>query len=300
MKWQKLILSNEKNEHKIENQIQQVGEALQDVGEELVHVVAKPGEIIVDAIYRFYYFLGDFSILFFSALKCILRGAVSSKDTFYQMAAMGVSSLPIILITVAFSGAVLSLYMSQIVVRWGVGSYTGGVVALSITREIAPVLTAVIVAARSGSAIAAELGSMKVTEQIDALKALAVNPIEYLVVPRLIATVVMMPLLGVIADVVGTYAGYLVAVINGVAGGGFINSIRSEITMHDITMGMIKTIFFAVVISIVGSQQGLQTTGGATGVGKSTTGAVVISIVIIYILNFLLAYIMFGGRTAFL
>lgn len=295
-----LILSNEKNEHKIENQIQQVGEALQDVGEELVHVVAKPGEIIVDAIYRFYYFLGDFSILFFSALKCILRGAVSSKDTFYQMAAMGVSSLPIILITVAFSGAVLSLYMSQIVVRWGVGSYTGGVVALSITREIAPVLTAVIVAARSGSAIAAELGSMKVTEQIDALKALAVNPIEYLVVPRLIATVVMMPLLGVIADVVGTYAGYLVAVINGVAGGGFINSIRSEITMHDITMGMIKTIFFAVVISIVGSQQGLQTTGGATGVGKSTTGAVVISIVIIYILNFLLAYIMFGGRTAFL
>ena len=295
-----LILSNEKNEHKIENQIQQVGEALQDVGEELVHVVAKPGEIIIDSIYKFFYFLGDFSILFFSAFKCILRGAVSSKDTFYQMAAMGVSSLPIILITVAFSGAVLSLYMSQIVVRWGVGSYTGGVVALSITREIAPVLTAVIVAARSGSAIAAELGSMKVTEQIDALKALAVNPIEYLVVPRLIAAVVMMPLLGVIADVVGTYAGYLVAVINGVAGGGFINSIRSEITMHDITMGMIKTIFFAVVISIVGSQQGLQTTGGATGVGKSTTGAVVISIVIIYILNFLLAYIMFGGRTAFL
>ena len=216
------------------------------------------------------------------------------------MAFIGVASLPIVLITVAFSGAVLALYMAKLVVGWGIGSYTGAVVGLSIVREIAPVLTSVVVAARSGSAIGAEIGSMKVTEQIDALRSLAVSPVQYLVAPRLIAGVVMLPVLTVFADLVGTAAGYSVAVVNGVAGGGYMSSLKTQVLPYDVVMGLIKTIFFGVVIVIVGSQQGLQTTGGATGVGRSTTNSVVISIVIIYILNFFLAYIMFGGKTAFL
>jgi phospholipid/cholesterol/gamma-HCH transport system permease protein len=141
---------------------------------------------------------------------------------------------------------------------------------------------------------------MKVTEQIDALRALAVSPVQYLVAPRLVASVAMLPILTVIADIMGTIAGYAVAVMNGVAGESFINSLKAQVTTYDVTMGLVKTLFFGAVIAIVGSQQGLRTTGGATGVGRATTNAVVISIVVIYILNFFLAYVMFGGKTAFL
>ena len=277
-----------------------VGEILHDVGDEIAAVVAMPGELTYRTLTRFFDFIGETSILLARAWRFILRGSVDLREMVDEMAFIGVASLPIVLITVAFSGAVLSLYMSQIVVRWGIGSYTGGVVGLSIAREIGPVLTSVVVAARAGSAIAAELGSMKVTEQIDALRALAVSPVQYLVVPRLLAGIVMLPVLAIFADVVGTGAGYFVAVVNGVAGGGFIGSLKSQVVPYDVVMGLVKTIFFAVVIVIVGAQQGLQTTGGASGVGRSTTNSVVISIVIIYILNFFLAYVMFGGKTAFL
>ncbi len=275
-----------------------VSEILHDVGDELAAVVSVPGELTYQTFTKFFEFIGETSMLLGSALRFIFRGAIDLRDTINQMAFIGVASLPIVLITIAFSGAVLSLYMSQLVVKWGVGSYTGGVVGISITREIAPVLAAVVVAARSGSAIAAELGSMKVTEQIDALRALAVSPVRYLVVPRLLAVIVVLPAATALADVVGTLAGYMIAVINGVASGGFISTLKAQVVPYDVQMGLVKTIFFGIVIVIVGAQQGLQTTGGATGVGKSTTNSVVISIVIIYILNFFLAYIMFGGRTA--
>jgi len=277
-----------------------VSEILHDVGDELAAVVSVPGELTYLTINKFFGFIGEFFIMLGRALRFIVGGKIDAKDTVNQMATIGVASLPIVLITVAFSGAVLALYMSQLVVKWGIGSYTGGVVGISVVREIGPVLTAVVVAARSGSAIAAELGSMKVTEQIDALRALAVSPIRYLVVPRLLAAIVMLPALTALAILVGTLGGYLVAVVNGVAGGGFVSTLKGQVLPYDVMMGLLKTVFFAIVIVIVGAQQGLQTKGGADGVGKSTTNAVVISIVIIYILNFLLAYVMFGGRTAHL
>lgn len=277
-----------------------VSEMLHEVGDDLAAVVSVPGEITYRTLNRFFEFIGESSLLVGRSLRFIVTGAINVRDTLTQMAGIGVSSLPIVLVTVAFSGAVLALYMSQIVVRWGLGSHTGGVVGVSIAREIGPVLTAVVVAARAGSAIAAEIGSMKVTEQIDALRALAVSPVQYLVVPRLIAGVVMLPMITILADIVGTAGGYLVAVVNGVAGGGFISTLKAQVEPYDVVMGLVKTLFFAVVIVTVGAQQGLRTTGGATGVGRSTTNSVVISIVIIYILNFLLAYVMFGGKTAFL
>lgn len=277
-----------------------VGEVLQDVGDEIAAVVSLPGEYTYRALAKFFDFIGESSILLARTWAFILRGRIDLRDTVNQMAFIGVASLPIVLVTVAFSGAVLALYTSQLGVKWGFGSYTGGVIGLSLARELGPVLTAVVVTARAGSAIAAELGTMKVTEQIDALRALAVSPVQYLVVPRLIAAIVMLPLLTVFADIVGATAGYVVAVVNGVAGGGYVNSLRTQVLPSDVLMGLIKTLFFAVVIVVVGAQQGLRATGGATGVGRSTTGAVVISIVVIYILNFFLAYVMFGGKTAFL
>ncbi|MGC8863055.1 MAG: MlaE family ABC transporter permease [Armatimonadota bacterium] len=277
-----------------------VGEVLQDVGDEIAAVVSPPGEYTYRALAKFFDFIGESSILLARTCGFILRGRIDLRDTVNQMAFIGVASLPIVLVTVAFSGAVLSLYTSQLGVRWGFGSYTGGVIGLSLARELGPVLTAVVVTARAGSAIAAELGTMKVTEQIDALRALAVSPVQYLVVPRLIAAIVMLPVLTLFSDIIGAVAGYAVAVVSGVAGGGYVGSLRSQVLPSDVVLGLIKTLFFAIVIVIVGAQQGLRTTGGATGVGRSTTSAVVISIVIIYILNFFLAYVMFGGRTAFL
>lgn len=275
-----------------------VSDIIHDVGDELAAVVAVPGELTYHTFNEFFGFIGEFFILLGRTLRFIAKGCIDLKDTITQMAFIGVASLPIVLITVAFSGAVLALYMSQLVVQWGVGSYTGAAVGISIAREIAPVLTSVVVTARCGSAIAAEVGSMRVTEQIDALRALGVSPVRYLVVPRLLAAVVMLPALTILADVVGTAGGYFVAVVNGVAGGGFRSTLQAQVLPHDVMMGLLKTVFFAVTIVIVGAHEGLHTRGGATGVGRATTNAVVKTIVIIYILNFLLAYVMFGGRTA--
>jgi len=278
--------------------VEAVGDIVRVVGDELTAFVSVPGEITYRAVTRFFEFIGTTWILLGMTLRYILTGAVSVRDTFDQMAFIGVNSLPIVLVTVAFSGMVLALYMADFLVDFGVGSYVGAAVGLSVAREIGPVLTAVVVAARAGSAMAAEIGSMKVTEQIDALRALATSPIQYLVVPRFLACVVMLPVVTVMAIAVGIAGGYGVAVINGVAGGGYISSIQQWVVLRDVLMGCLKTVFFGATIAIVGCQQGLTTTGGATGVGRATTNAVVFSIILVYILNFLLAYVMFGGRTA--
>ncbi len=257
-----------------------------------------PVKAVGDALGAFFGFLGETARIFAATLLLILRGKINIRDTVNLMASIGVSSLPIVAVTVMFSGGVISLYLAQIVVKWGFGSYTGAVVGISVVREIAPILTAVVVAARAGSAIAAEISSMKVTEQIDALKALAVNPLEYLAVPRMVAAILTLPMLAMMADVAGVFGGYYVAIANKVASGGFIATFEAMVTPRDITMGLIKTLFFAVVIVTVAVQQGLRVEGGAAGVGKATTNTVVLSIVIIYILNFILAYVMFNGGTA--
>lgn len=273
-----------------------VSDIIHEVGDEIAAVVAVPGELTYRTLNRFFEFIGNSGILFLQAVGYVLRGSLSVRATIQQIAVIGVDSLPLALITVAFSGMVLALYSAQTLVPWGFGSFVGGGVTLSVLREIGPVLTAVVIAARSGSGIAAELGSMKVTEQIDALRALAISPVEYLVSPRLVAAVIALPLVTIFTDLIGVIAAYYVAVINGVAGGAFISSAKVMVLARDVNMGLIKTIVFGAVLAIVGCQQGLQTTGGATGVGRSTTNAVVISIVLIYILNFFMAYVMFGGR----
>jgi phospholipid/cholesterol/gamma-HCH transport system permease protein len=193
---------------------------------------------------------------------------------------------------------VIALYFSKFLIEYGAGELTGAVVALSLGRELAPVLVGVVVAARSGSAIAAEIGTMKVTEQIDALRSLAVNPVDYLIAPRLLASLIVMPLLCVLADWAGLLGGYLIACWQGVPSSSFPQSIQSYCTPRDFYMGMIKTIVFGGIIALVGCYEGMITTRGATGVGQSTTMSVVLSIVLIYIANFFLAYVMFGGKIA--
>jgi phospholipid/cholesterol/gamma-HCH transport system permease protein len=252
---------------------------------------------IFEQFSKFFGFFGEAALVASGAMRRIVRGDFSVRETLNQMALIGVNSVPIVLVTTAFSGAVLALYTSKLFVQYGVGNLVGGGISLSISRELAPVLTAVVVAARAGSAIAAEIGTMKVTEQIDALRSMGTSPIEYLVVPRLLALLIMLPVVTVLGMVVGSYGGYIVALGYGVTSSSFLESTRVWVALYDVVMGIFKTVFFAFFIAIVGCQQGLSATGGAAGVGKNTMNAVVISMVLTYISNYFLAYLMFGGGT---
>ncbi|NUL82994.1 MAG: ABC transporter permease [Armatimonadetes bacterium] len=239
-------------------------------------------------------FVGEVASLFLSTVRSVLTGKIEFKETIRQMAFIGVASIPIVAITAAFSGAVLALYSATLLVKYGVGSLAGGAVGLSVAREIAPVLTSIMVSARCGSAIAAHIASMKVTEQIDALRALAVSPISYLVVPRTLAALIMVPALCTVANFSGIFGGAIVAGAIGVSYYSYFESLRATMETFDITGGLIKAAVFALIVALVGCQQGLGASGGAAGVGRATTRAVVISLSLIYIVNYFLADALFN------
>jgi phospholipid/cholesterol/gamma-HCH transport system permease protein len=167
-------------------------------------------------------------------------------------------------------------------------------VAIAMARELAPVLTGVVVAGRVGAAITAEIGSMKVTEQIDALRVMAINPIKYLVVPRLLACVIMVPILVIFADIIGTVGGYLVATLYAdISSFTYIHSITLFTVVNDIIGGLVKAMFFGGIIAIIGCYKGLTTGEGAEGVGRATTASVVSSIILIFISNYFLSLVLY-------
>ncbi len=254
---------------------------------------------LLTVVVRFLDSVGELTQLLGQCVWSILTFSFSPGDVVEQMSAMGVNSLPLALLTITFSGMVLALYTAEQLVKLGLGNFVGGGVALSMAREAAPILAAIVVAARAGSSIAAEIGSMKVTEQVDALRALAVSPIEYLVVPRFIALIVMLPMITVLADVAGTAGGYFVASSVGVSSGSFLASIQQIVTLYDIWTGMMKTFVFGAIIALVSCRQGLNTSKGAAGVGRATTSAVVISIVLIYMADFFLVRFLFTSATKY-
>jgi phospholipid/cholesterol/gamma-HCH transport system permease protein len=216
------------------------------------------------------------------------------RQLLHQMVRVGVNSLPVILLTAMFTGMVMALQTTATLMRFGAERYVGSLVALSMVRELAAVLGGLIIAGRSGSAMGAELGSMRVTEQIDALEVMATNPVHYLVVPRVWATALMLPLLVVVSDAIGIWGGYLVAVLlmgtNPVA---YLETTFQYTEVADVTSGLIKAGFFGLLIAVIGCQQGFYTTGGAQGVGRSTTRAVVFASIAILISDFFLTKILF-------
>jgi phospholipid/cholesterol/gamma-HCH transport system permease protein len=215
--------------------------------------------------------------------------------TLEQAYLLGVASFPIVFLTTLFTGMVISLESANQAESYGVSTYVGGAVAYVSARELGPILTAVVVAGRAGAAIAAELGSMVVTEQIEALEALGLSPVQFLVVPRLIAMVVILPLLTIVGDIVAIVGGmYLANKTAHIPYGEFMNSVRQGSAFDDYLKGMLKAVFFAVIIVMIGCYQGLGVRGGAAGVGKATTGAVVTSIILIFITNFALSLVLFG------
>lgn len=213
-------------------------------------------------------------------------------DIVLQMDTIGVGSLPIVIMTGFFSGAVMALQMSRALAQYGQVGRTGQVVAITLVRELGPVLTSLLVAGRNSSGIASELGSMKVTEQIDAMRALGTDPIQKLVTPRMTATCVVLPLLTIIADFVGMFGGFVIAYfLLNLTGLQYWTSVWTALEWNDIVQGLLKPFIFAFVVSLVGCYYGLRTTGGTQGVGRSTTQAVVAASVLIFVLDFFISKI---------
>jgi phospholipid/cholesterol/gamma-HCH transport system permease protein len=213
---------------------------------------------------------------------------------YQQMERVGVRSVLVVVLTGAFSGMVLALQSFHATRSFGAETMVGVAVALSMTRELGPVLTSFMVTGRAGSAMAAEIGTMKVTEQVDALAAMAVNPIKYLIVPRVWASIFVVPMLTVIADFVGIVGGYFIGVIIlRINAGAYVANMEKYVELDDIYHGIIKAAVFGLILSIVGCYKGYTTTGGAEGVGKATTQSVVLSAVTILIANYLLTAAMF-------
>jgi phospholipid/cholesterol/gamma-HCH transport system permease protein len=238
--------------------------------------------------------IGKISLLFIQTIKWSLRPPLGFRNILKQMEEVGVRSIPVVLITAVSTGMVLALQSHTGFKRFNAESLVGTVVALSMTRELGPVLTALIVAGRAGAAMAAELGTMRVTEQIDALSTMAANPIKYLIVPRLLAGMLMLPILTIFSDAVGIAGGYFVAVqvlnVNPVV---YLRRTTDFLEYDDIYGGLLKAFVFGIIIATVSCYKGFNTEGGAEGVGKATTGAVVLSSMLILISDYFLTAMLF-------
>ena len=207
-----------------------------------------------------------------------------------QMDAIGVGSLTIIILTGFFTGGVLTVQTFTTLKAYGAQSQTGYLVAVSLVRELGPVLCALMVTGRVGSAISAELGSMVVSQQIDAMRALGTDPVRKLVAPRLWALLVSLPLLTVLADVLGIFGGWVTAILlYSVSSSVFISAVRDGITTDDLIGGVVKPLVFSLIIGTIACRQGLNTEGGTVGVGRSTTRAVVMASIVVIIADYFLA-----------
>lgn len=239
-------------------------------------------------------YIGGCVRLFMEAVGFLAKGQWRPGLTVSQMSFLGVNSLTIVLLTTTFAGMVIALQLAHVAVQYGVAAMVGGSAAMAMTRELGPMLTAIVVAGRAGSAITAEIGSMKVTEQIDAMKMLAVSPTGYLVVPRLLAMLVMVPLLTLFSNISGLIGGSVVAFENaGIPYKVFWDSVRQFTLMSDLNLGLLKAFIFGIEVAIISCYQGLRTGRGAAGVGVATTQSVVTSMVVIFITNFILSSLMF-------
>jgi len=221
------------------------------------------------------------------AIRNIFRRPHYVDDIVLQMDVIGVGSLPIAVLTGFFSGAVMALQMSKALSQYGAVGKTGELVTISLVRELGPVLTSLMVAGRNSSGMASEIGSMKVTEQIDAMRALGTDPVQKLVTPRLIATCAVLPLLTVIADFLGMVGGFVIAFsLLHMTPSHYWNSAWQSINYSDMFQGLIKPFAFAFIVALVGCHYGMQTTGGTQGVGRATTRAMVVASVWIFVLDF--------------
>ena len=235
--------------------------------------------------------LGEIALLTWQSILSILRGGFDTRDLLAQMSSLGADSVWIVLAITSATGAVFALYTTNLALQIGFTQFVGGTMSYGFLNELGPVLGGVAFASRAGAAIAAEIGSMVVTEQVDAMKSMAVSPVRYLVAPRVLAAIIMLPLLTTLADVAGLYGSYFFAAAKGVPAASFWESVRQYTITRDLTSGLSKSVVFGYLVGIIACQQGLRTKGGATGVGKATTSSVVMCVVSIFIADFFLTQI---------
>ena len=245
-------------------------------------MIGNLAELIGRRFMEFVRYAGGTSILLGETLFWIPIPPMRRRQIIEQMSKIGVDSLPIVSLISLFTGMVLALQSAYQMQKFSAEMYIAALVAVSMTRELGPVLTALIVAGRIGASITAEVGTMKVTEQIDALETLATNPIKYLVVPRFLALVIMIPLLTLYADAIGGLGGYLIGVYKlDISHAMYMKVSWKALKYKDIYTGLIKSTFFAVIICIIACFEGMRAEGGAEGVGKATTSSVVRSFILI-------------------
>jgi phospholipid/cholesterol/gamma-HCH transport system permease protein len=255
----------------------------------IIEMIERLGALILDGIVQ----LGDFVIFLVSAALYVFIPPFKPRLWIRQIRIIGADSLFLIILIGAFTGMVLGLQGYNTLRRFGSDGALGTVVALVLVRELGPVLAALMIAARAGSAMAAELGSMQATEQIDALTVMAINPVQYLISPRVLAGVISFPLLTAIFDVVGIWGGYAVGVgLMGAPSGAYFNGIASYMTSHDVMTGFYKSLVFGVVVMWVCCYKGYHAERMATGVSRATTAAVVLSSVLILAWDYFLGSIL--------
>lgn len=233
-------------------------------------------------IISFLYFIGGLSNLVFQAFYWTILAPHKKERVFEQAKKAGIDSLPIVSLVALFLGIIMALQTAYQMQRLGSEMYIASIVALSLVRELGPVITALVVAGRVGAAITAEIGSMQVSEQIDALQTLATNPIKYLVVPRFLALALTLPVLTLYADIIGIFGGWFICVYKlGISSSLYLNITFDSLLLKDLFTGLAKTVFFGMIIALVSCYEGFNAEGGAEGVGRATRHAVVETFILI-------------------
>lgn len=255
----------------------------------IVEMTGRLGALVIDGVIR----LGAFVLFLLTAMLYVLIPPFKPRLWIRQIRIIGADSLFLVILIGGFTGMVLGLQGYNTLRRFGSDGALGTVVALVLVRELGPVLAALMIAARAGSAMAAELGSMQSTEQIDALTVMAINPVQYLVSPRVLAGVISFPLLTSVFDVVGIFGGYMVGVgLMGAPSGAYFNGIAANMDGHDIMTGIYKALVFGVVVTWVCCYKGYHAERMATGVSRATTEAVVLSSALILAFDYFLTSIL--------
>jgi phospholipid/cholesterol/gamma-HCH transport system permease protein len=237
---------------------------------------------------------GRLTLFVAGAAARVVRRPFRAREIVAQLEFVGARSVGVIALSAIFTGLVLALQGYYVLSRFGSANLVGSLVALSLTRELAPVLTGLMVSARAGSSMAAMIGNMAVTEQIDALASLAIDPVQYLVVPRALASVISLPLLAALFSLAGITAGYLLSVgVLGIDGLAFMSNVRSSVHWKDVWVGLIKAAVFGLIIASIATYRGYHTSGGAKGVGRSTSRTVVESAVLILCGDYVMTALLF-------
>ena len=251
-------------------------------------------EAIGTRLIRFCQQCGELVGLWANTVRLCFELPIRIRLIVKQIELVGVDSLPVVILTISFTGMVLALQSYIAFSRFNAESLVSSVVALSITRELGPVITGLMVAGRVGSSMAAEIGTMKVTEQLDALVSLATNPVKYLVVPRFLAAIIVLPMLTLVADLVGIAGGYLVSVqVLGTNSAVYIRNTTYMLVVSDVYTGLAKAVVFGMIISLIGCAEGFRAEGGASGVGRATTRAVVFASLGILISDYFMTAIIY-------